>query len=147
MFPLGENLRVDRILSLEGVNSDFWDSSDLTFCNTKTIVYLGLSNSDWSLTGFLYRLWTVSDGWKLKSPRVDLCKRTHYGRDDRALAKTRPVPTIYGREISGTAGVTPNNAQCEALCSFGCLQCCLLLFTHPCCCLLLLFNSNNKNSR
>ena len=52
MFQLGENPRVHRILSLEDVNSDFWDSSD----DTKTLVYLGLSNSDWSLTGLLYRL-------------------------------------------------------------------------------------------
>ena len=72
MFPLGENPRVNRILSLEGVNSDFCDSSDHTFCNTKTIVYLGLSNPDWSLTGLLYRLWTVSDEWKLKILRVNL---------------------------------------------------------------------------
>ncbi len=56
MFQLGENPRVHRILSLEDVNSDFWDSSDDTFCYTKTLVYLGLSNSDWSLTGLLYRL-------------------------------------------------------------------------------------------
>ena len=72
MFQLGENPRVHRILSLEDVNSDFWDSSDHTFCYTKTLVYLGLSNSDWSLTGLLYRLWTVSDEWKLKILRVNL---------------------------------------------------------------------------
>ena len=72
MFPLGENPRVYRILSLEGVNSNVWDSSDHTFCNTKTIVYLGLSNFDWSLTGLLYRLWTVSDECKLKLLRVNL---------------------------------------------------------------------------
>ena len=72
MFQLGEILRVHRILSLEDVNSDFWDSSDDTFCYTKTLVYLGLSNSDWSLTGLLYRLWTVSDEWKLKLLRVNL---------------------------------------------------------------------------
>ena len=72
MFELGEILRVHRILSLEDVNSDFWDSSDDTFCYTKTLVYLGLSNSDWSLTGLLYRLWTVSDEWQLKLLRVNL---------------------------------------------------------------------------
>ena len=59
MFPLGENSRVDRILSLEDVNSDFWDSSDHTYSDTKTIVYLGLSNPEWSLTGLLYRLYIV----------------------------------------------------------------------------------------
>ena len=72
MFSPGNNPRVDRIISLEDVNSDFWDSSDDTFCYTKTLVYLGLSNSDWSLTGLLYRLWTVSDEWKLKILRVNL---------------------------------------------------------------------------
>ena len=72
MFELGENPRIHRILSLEDVNSDFWDSSDDTFCYTKTLVYLGLSNSDWSLTGLLYRLWTVSDEWKLNILRVNL---------------------------------------------------------------------------
>ena len=55
MFAPGEN-PVDRILSLEDVNSDVWDSSDHTFCYTKTIAYLGLSNPEWSLTGLQYRL-------------------------------------------------------------------------------------------
>ncbi len=45
MFELGEILRVHRILSLEDVNSDFWDSSDDTFCYTKTLVYLGCTTA------------------------------------------------------------------------------------------------------
>ena len=56
MFQLGENPRVHRILSLEDVNSDFWDSSDDTFWYTKTIVYIGLSNPAWGITGLWYRL-------------------------------------------------------------------------------------------
>ena len=72
MFELGEILRVHRILSLEDVNSDFWDSSDDTFCYTNPLVYLGLSNSDWSLSGLLYRLWTVSDEWMVNILRVNL---------------------------------------------------------------------------
>ena len=108
MLPLGENSRVDRILSLEDVNSDFWDSSDHAYCDTKTIVYLGLSNPEWSLTGLLYRLYIVSDGWKRNSLHVNLHKCTLRGRDGRALGPCT---------VSDTAD-RPTPELGELLCSF-----------------------------
>ena len=110
MFPLGENSRVDRILSLEDVNSDFWDSSDHAYCDTKTIVYLGLSNPEWSLTGLLYRLYIVSDEWKRNSLRVNLHKCT-----------LRPRRSSVG-SVSDIAD-RPTPELGELLCSFFSLSC------------------------
>ena len=109
-FLPGDNPRVDRTLSLEDVNSDFCDSSDYAFCNTQTIVNLGLSNPEWSLTGLLYRLYIVSDGWKLKSPRVNLHKRTQ-----------RPRRSSVGSASDSADRPTPELG--ELLCSFFSLSC------------------------